>query len=200
MIDANWLVWYRKKTRGCEMRVMLSLFLLGGIIGASFGAPPAVSVSPTGEVSIKSGANLVIIKPDGSVVVKGPSVDLAFPGGNGPAPAPEILPDQPDPLHEAIGTLYGSLQEESKAEKAKALQATWLKAIALVESSATLGDFTQKLKVLQTLKDDDLAPIRERIRDEIAAVLGRDPKATLDKAKARALFSRIAAGLEKAVS
>lgn len=200
MIDANWLVWYRKKTRGCEMRVILSLFVLGGIMGVSFGAPPSVSVSPTGEVSVKSGANLVIIKADGSVVVRGPSVDLTFPGGNGPPPAPEILPDQPDPLHEAIGTLYGSLQEESKAEKAKALASIWLKSIPLVDKSETLGDFTQKLKVLQTLKDDDLAPIRERIRDEIASVLGRDPKATLDKAKARALFSRIAAALEKAVS
>lgn len=182
------------------MRFMFSLFLLGGVMGACFGAPPSVSVSPTGDVSIKSGANLVTIKADGSVVVKGPSVDLSFPGGNGPAPAPEVLPDQPDPLHEAIGTLYGSLQEEGKEAKARALQTTWLKAVSLVDKVETLGELTTKLKAVQTLKDDDLAPIRERIRDEIGAVLGKDPKATLDKAKARALFSRIASGLEKAVS
>ena len=185
---------------GWEMRVMLSLFVLVGIVGASFGAPPSVSVSPTGDVSIKSGANLVTVKADGSVVVKGPLVDLSFPGGNGPAPAPEILPDQPDPLHEAIGTLYGSLVDDAKAEKARALQTTWLKAVSLVDKVETLGELTIKLKAVQTLKDDDLAPIRERIRDEIGSILGKDPKAPLDKAKARALFSRIASGLEKAVS
>jgi hypothetical protein len=141
---------------------------------------------------------LVTVKTDGSVIVKGPSVDLSFPGGNGPAP--EILPNQPDPLHEIIGTLYGSLQEEGKEAKVRELQTTWLKAVSLVDKVETLGELTTKLKAVQTLRDDDLIPIRERIRDEIGNILGKDPKATLDKAKARALFSRIAAALEKAVS
>ena len=180
------------------MRIFFSFLLVVGLAGASLGAPPSVSVSPTGEVTIKSGVNLVTVKSDGSVIVKGPSVDLSFPGGNGPAP--EILPDQPDPLHEIIGTLYGSLVDDAKAEKARALQTTWLKAVSLVDKVETLGELTTKLKAVQTLKDDDLAPIRERIRDEIGNILGKDPKATLDKAKARALFSRIAAALEKAVS
>jgi hypothetical protein len=180
------------------MRISFSFFLLVGLAGASLGAPPSVSVSPTGEVTIKSGVNLVTVKTDGSVIVKGPSVDLSFPGGNGPAP--EILPNQPDPLHEIIGTLYGSLQEEGKEAKVRELQTTWLKAVSLVDKVETLGELTTKLKAVQTLRDDDLIPIRERIRDEIGNILGKDPKATLDKAKARALFSRIAAALEKAVS
>jgi hypothetical protein len=184
---------------GGLMRWLLTIVLLA-FGGSLFADAPKVQVSPSGEVRVQSGLNSFLVKPDGSAVLKWFGVELSLGGSDKPIePVVPVDPSKPDPLQEQLGTLYGSLQEQGKAEKTKALSTVWLKAVTLVDQCSTLGEITASIKKIQTLEDQDLAPLREAIRDEVAAQLGKDPKASLDKAKARALFSRIATGLEKAV-
>lgn len=181
------------------MRWLLTIVLLA-FGGSLFADAPKVQVSPSGEVRVQSGPNFFSVKQDGTATLKWFGVELVLSGLDKPSePVVPVDPTKPDPLYEQLGTLYGSLQDQAKAEKTKALSTIWLKAVSLVDQCSTLGEITAAIKKIQTLEDQDLSPLREAIRDEIAAQLGKDPKASLDKAKARALFSRIATGLEKAV-
>ena len=174
------------------------------VTGAAYADPPKITISPSGDTTIKSGLSIITLKADGTVSIKGPNVDLTLPGAITPSdpekPTPPPIAPEKDPLADLIGTLYGSLQEDGKAEKTKTLSQVWLKAVALVDKCDTMGDLHGEIKKLTTLKDDDLGPIREAIRDEIARELGNKASTKIDKVKARALFGRVAAALEKAVS
>ena len=198
------------------MRLLMRLtFAACAIIflGTAQAEPPKIIISPAGETVIKSALATITLKADGSVLIKGPNIDLTLPGNAAPvdpiapsdpvkptpAPVDPIAPEA-DPLVELVGTLYGSLQEEGKAEKTKALSQVWLKAVALVDKAETVGDIVAEMNKIQTLKAEDIKPIREYLRDEVLKELGNKSSAKLEKAKARALFARIAAALEKAVS
>jgi len=188
-------------------------FLALLVTGAAYADPPKITISPSGDTTIKSGLSIITLKADGTVSIKGPNVDLTLPGNAAPvdpiapsdpvkptpAPVDPIAPEA-DPLVELVGTLYGSLQEEGKAQKTKALSQVWLKAVALVDKAETVGDIVAEMNKIQTLKAEDIKPIREYLRDEVLKELGNKSSAKLEKAKARALFARIAAALEKAVS
>lgn len=182
-------------------RILVVCFLFFG--GSVFAGPPKLTVLPSGELQIVTGATVLVVKSDGSVTVKSPAIDLTIPASNGPI-TPDIKPDPvkpvTDPIADQIGLRYGSSTEENKAEKTKGLSSLWFRAVSLVDTCQTLGELNVQLKKLQTLADNDLAPIREFIRDQIAEQLGTNLSAPLDKAKARALFTRFATALEKAVS
>ena len=181
------------------------------LLGTAQAEPPKIIITPAGETVIQLTQGTITVKADGSMSIKGPNIDLALPGVAAPvdpiAPINPIKPNPPvdpiapevDPLAELVGTLYGSLQEEGKAEKTKALSQVWLKAVALVDKAETVGDIVAEMNRIQTLKAEDIKPIREYLRDEVLKELGSKSSAKLDKAKARALFARIASALQKAV-
>jgi hypothetical protein len=178
------------------------------LLGTAQAEPPKIIITPAGETVIQLTQGTITVKADGSMSIKGPNIDLALPGVAAPVdpiapikPNPPIDPIAPeaDPLAELVGTLYGSLQEEGKAEKTKALSQVWLRAVALVDKAETVGDIVAEMNRIQTLKAEDIKPIREYLRDEVLKELGSKSSAKLDKAKARALFARIASALQKAV-
>jgi hypothetical protein len=185
------------------MRKFLVALLILFSVSTLCAAPPVIIVGPTGDTTIKTASATILLKIDGSVTIKGPAIDLLLPGA---APKPDdpkpddANPDKPDPLIERIGTLYGSLADPGKAEKTQNLSQMWRKAILLADSCDTLGDLNTKIKSMQALKEADLLPIREAIRDELARELGTSTRTPLDKPKARTLFDRIATALDKAVS
>ena len=167
------------------------------LLGTAQAEPPKIIITPAGETVIQLTQGTITVKADGSMSIKGPNIDLTLPGVA--APIDPIAPEA-DPLAELVGTLYGSLQEEGKAEKTKALSQVWLKAVALVDKAETVGDIVAEMNRIQTLKAEDIKPIREYLRDEVLKELGSKSSAKLDKAKARALFARIASALQKAVN
>ena len=179
------------------------------LLGTAQAEPPKIIITPAGETVIQLTQGTITVKADGSMSIKGPNIDLTLPGVAAPVdpiapikPNPPVDPIAPeaDPLAELVGTLYGSLQEEGKAEKTKALSQLWLRAVALVDKAETVGDIVAEMNRIQTLKAEDIKPIREYLRDEVLKELGSKSSAKLDKAKARALFARIASALQKAVS
>lgn len=113
-------------------------------------------------------------------------------GGSSPPPVD-------DPLATALAGMFGGLQETGKAQTALSLA----KVFRSVDPAkyATIGELYGALTAAgAAIPKESCRPIRERIGDHLAAVLGDDPaKAMTDdlKAKARAELARVASILEK---
>jgi hypothetical protein len=189
------------------MRLFLSVLVLLASSLLSYAEPPKVTFPP-GNMVVNHGKATVEFLPDGSVKIASPLINIVIPGLAVPNPPDPVNPDiKPGPVKpvldliaDQIGLRYGSSTEENKAEKTRTLSSLWFRAVSLVDTCQTLGDLNVQLKKLQTLGDNELAPIREFIRDQIAEQLGVNMVTPLDKPKARALFTRFATALEKAVS
>lgn len=162
--------------------------MLASLVFLVAASPPRVEISPNGT-TLTQGGLVVRILPDGSITIKSPTVDLTIPGAGNDIP----LPPAPikDPLADAIGGIYGGLQEPTKAKNAAALAKAY-KGIEW-EDGMTIGAIAGQLKGI--VPAGQFVPIRERIGREVAATLGSDPTAVLSDSKrveAEALFVRLA--------
>lgn len=115
-------------------------------------------------------------------------------GGATPPPAPVD-----DPLATALAGMFGGLQETGKAQTVLSLA----KVFRSVDPAkyATIGELYGALTAAgAAIPKEACRPIRERIGDHLAAVLGDDPAKSMTddlKAKARAELARVASILEK---
>lgn len=179
------------------MRSLLSVLLLLSTSLLAQSAPPKLTVSPTGELTIVTGGTTLVVKADGSVTVKSPAIDLTIPATDNPAPKPvdPVNPVKPDELASMVGTLYGSDADPGKEAKAKTLTTFWYKALSIVDGANTYGDLKKSLSQIPTLPATDLKAIRDLFRDELKKAMGPDPD-PVDKVKTRELFARFAKALE----
>jgi hypothetical protein len=152
-------------------------------------APPQIRVEPNQTV-IRQNAVTVTIQADGSILVRGPNIDLVLPGSNSPLP-PNPGPAPDDELANALKSIYGGEQDALKRVKANALVKSYEAAFRSLDQASTVADFAQAMTRAQTLKFDDLRPLRDRIATEINSVVGSDPEAPLDIAAAKGVLQRI---------
>lgn len=176
------------------MRSLLSVIFLLSTSLLAQSAPPKLTVSPTGELTIVTGGTTLVVKADGSVTVKSPAIDLTIPAADNPGPKP-VVPVKPDELASMVGTLYGSDADPAKETKAKSLTTFWYKALSIVDGSSTYGDLKKSLSQIPTLPATDLKAIRDLFRDELKKAMGPDGD-PVDKVKTRELFTRFAKALE----
>lgn len=162
-----------------------------------FAAPPTIRVEPN-QTTIRQNQITITIAQDGSILIKGPTIDLILPGGNlpvPPVPGPDAPPDE-DILRNAVLSIYGGLQEQTKSADALALAKSY-RALNWHQLT-TVGDLANALRGV--VPATRFAPVRERTGREILAVFGDDPDAQITdemKTKGRALFARIATIFEE---
>lgn len=180
--------------------LVVVFLLLGSLVQAG---PPKLTVSSNGELQIVTGGTVLVVKTDGSVIVKSPAIDLTIPPSDGPNPPGPVPPvPNPDKLEASIKALYGALQEPNRAKDAKALAGAWKYAADVAASPLvnTPGD----ILTLWSSKGKELSgpgalqSIQERIETEVDALFPDQDKALTQEQRiqAAALFRKIAGILE----
>lgn len=155
-------------------------------------APPSIRVEPN-QTTIRSNETTITVNADGSILIKGPSIDLILPAAS--APKPEVLPEK-DPLQDSIFSIYGGLQEPQKAQDAAAIAKKY-KSLEW-NKIQTVGDLANVLR--GAVPATRFAPVRERISREIVVIFGDNPDTAITdemQAKGRALFAKLAVILEE---
>ena len=147
--------------------------------------PPQVEITGKGT-KITQGQTIVTVLPDGSVLVKSPSVNLVIPA----ADADPVVPPGDD-LADAIRAIYGADQDGNKKAKLASLIKSYQAALESLDKVTTVADLAQSLSKSQTLKPADLRPLRDRIAQEIQVTLGTDPDAALDPIAAKTLLQKL---------
>jgi hypothetical protein len=147
--------------------------------------PPQVEITGKGT-KITQGQTIVTVLPDGSVLVKSPSVNLVIPA----ADAEPVVPPADD-LADALRAIYGADQDTAKKAKLASLIKSYQAALESLDKATTVADFAQSLSKSQTLKPADLRPLRDRIAQEIQSSLGTDPDAILDANAAKSLLQKL---------
>ena len=147
--------------------------------------PPQVEITGKGT-KITQGQTIVTVLPDGSVLVKSPSVNLVI-------PATDVEPIVPpaDDLIDALKAIYGADQDTAKKAKLASLIKSYQAALESLDKVSTVADFAQALSKSQSLKPADLRPLRDRIAQEIQSSLGTDPDAILDVNAAKLLLQKL---------
>ena len=147
--------------------------------------PPQVEITGKGT-KITQGQTIVTVLPDGSVLVKSPSVNLVIPTND----ADPVNPPADD-LRDALSAIYGADQDAGKKVKLAALIKSYEVTLQSIDKAATVADLAQSLTKSQTLKPADLRPLRDRIAQEIQTILGTDPDVALDVAVAKTLLQKL---------
>jgi len=147
--------------------------------------PPQVEITGKGT-KITQGQTIVTVLPDGSVLVKSPSVNLVIPASD----ADPVNPPADD-LRDALSAIYGADQDANKKAKLTALIKSYQTALDSIDKATTVADLAQSLSKSQTLKPVDLRPLRDRIAQEIQVTLGTDPDAALDSVAAKTLLQKL---------
>jgi len=150
-----------------------------------FAIPPQVEITGKGT-KITQGQTIVTVLPDGSVLVKSPSINLVIPA----ADAEPVNPPADD-LADALSAIYGADQDQLKKAKLAVLIKSYEAALESLNKVATVADLAQSLSKSQTLKPADLRPLRDRIAQEIQTTLGTDPDAALDPIAAKTLLQKL---------
>jgi len=147
--------------------------------------PPQVEITGKGT-KITQGQTIVTVLPDGSVLVKSPSVNLVI-------PATDADPVNPpaDDLRDALSAIYGADQDANKKAKLTALIKSYQAAFESLDKVTTVADLAQALSKSQSLKAADLRPLRDRLAQEIQSTLGTDPDAALDSVAAKTLLQKL---------
>jgi hypothetical protein len=147
--------------------------------------PPQVEITAKGT-KITQGQTIVTVLPDGSVLVKSPSVNLVI-------PATDAEPVNPpaDDLADALSAIYGADQDQLKKAKLAVLIKSYESALLSLDQAKTLSDLAQSMTKAQSLKADDLRPLRDRIAKEIESTLGTDAEAPLDVAAAKTFLKKL---------
>jgi len=147
--------------------------------------PPQVEITGKGT-KITQGQTIVTVLPDGSVLVKSPSVNLVI-------PATDADPVNPpaDDLRDALSAIYGADQDAGKKGKLAALIKSYEASLQSIDKAATVADLALSMTKAQTLKAADLRPLRDRIAQEIQSSLGTDPDAILDANAAKSLLQKL---------
>lgn len=189
-------------------RLLATLVLMAGWMGQAQAEPPKIRVTPGGNTVITVGETTVTVSGDGTLIIKGPAVDLTI-NSDGPGPKPPVpnppapQPPAPDTLGPALRGLWGGLQEPQQVESARALAAAWKFAADVGENPAlskTAGDivaaFRTKAKTLP--RPGALVSIQERIQTEVEALAPDQAKALTPENRGAlvALFKKIATILE----
>lgn len=147
-------------------------------------APPSVEITPK-ATTITQGQIKITILADGSIKIQSPSANLSFPGS-------EVVPSPPvDDLADALKAIYGADQDQLKKPKLAALIKGYESALQALDQAKTLSDLAQSLTKAQSLKADDLRPLRDRIAKEIESTLGTDAESPLDVAAAKGMLQKL---------
>jgi len=147
--------------------------------------PPQVEITGKGT-KITQGQTIVTVLPDGSVLVKSPSVNLVIPA----ADAEPVNPPADD-LADALSAIYGADQDQLKKAKLAVLIKSYESALLSLDQAKTLSDLAQSMTKAQSLKADDLRSLRDRIAKEIESTLGTDAEAPLDVAVAKTFLKKL---------
>jgi hypothetical protein len=147
--------------------------------------PPQVEITGKGT-KITQGQITITVLPDGSMLVKSPSVNLVIPA----ADADPVVPPAED-LADALRAIYGADQDGNKKAKLALLIKSYQAALESLDKVTTVADFAQALSKSQSLKAADLRPLRDRLAQEIQVTLGTDPDAALDSVAAKALLQKL---------
>ena len=116
-------------------------------------------------------------------------------GGSVPLPPGPV----DDPLATALAGMYGGLQEVGKAQTVLSL-AKVFRSVDPAKFADIGGLYAALTAAGSTIPKESCRPLRERIGDHLAGVLGDDPAKPLTddlRAKARAELARVATILEK---
>ena len=147
--------------------------------------PPQVEITGKGT-KITQGQTIVTVLPDGSVLVKSPSVNLVIPA----ADADPVVPPGDD-LADGLKAIYGADQDANKKAKLTALIKSYQTALDSIDKVTTVADLALAMTRAQTLKAADLRPLRDRIAQEIQSSLGTDPDAILDANAAKSMLQKL---------
>lgn len=147
--------------------------------------PPQVEITAKGT-KITQGQTIVTVLPDGSVLVKSPAINLVIPAFDA-----EPVNPPADDLRDALSAIYGADQDQLKKPKLAALIKSYEAALQSLDQVKTLSDLAQSLTKAQSLKADDLRPLRDRIAKEIESTLGTDAESPLDVAAAKTLLQKL---------
>ena len=170
--------------------------------------PRALCVSTEQEGTFRVGAYTAVIN-DGGMAVPSKVYWCKVIVGDG-KPKPDIPPPDPIPPPTALGEelkrLYDVDTTPNKQLHVEALSALYrgAKAVVLNPKMTTSGDLAAKILAAGSSMFPErnmILTIRQRVAEEVAAGLGRNPSAELDsttRAKAVELFDRIAKALEHA--
>lgn len=147
--------------------------------------PPQVEITGKGT-KITQGQTIVTVLPDGSVLVKSPTINLVIPASDA-----EPVNPPADDLRDALSAIYGADQDQLKKAKLAALIKSYEVTLQSIDKAATVSDLAQFLSKSQTLKPADLRPLRDRIAQEIQSIVGTDPDVALDVAVAKSLLQKL---------
>jgi hypothetical protein len=159
--------------------------MISSIAFLVFFIPPQVEITGKGT-KITQGQTIVTVLPDGSVLVKSPTVNLVIPA----ADADPVNPPADD-LADALKAIYGADQDTAKKAKLSLLIKSYEASLQSIDKAATVADLAQSLSKSQTLKPVDLRPLRDRIAQEIQVTLGTDPDVSLDVTAAKSLLQKL---------
>ena len=159
--------------------------MISSIAFLVFCIPPQVEITGKGT-KITQGQTIVTVLPDGSVLVKSPTINLVIPASDA-----EPVNPTADDLRDALNAIYGADQDAGKKVKLAALIKSYEVTLQSIDKAATVADLAQSLSKSQTLKPADLRPLRDRIAQEIQSTLGTDPDVALDVAVAKTLLQKL---------
>ena len=159
--------------------------MISSIAFLVFCIPPQVEITGKGT-KITQGQTIVTVLPDGSVLVKSPTINLVIPASD----ADPVNPPADD-LRDALSAIYGADQDAGKKVKLAALIKSYESTLQSIEKAGTVADLAQSLTRTQTLKPADLRPLRDRIAQEIQTTLGTDPDVALDTTVAKTLLQKL---------
>ena len=163
--------------------------LTASFLWLAIAAPAQVEI--TGKATKISQGNVTItLLADGSVRVISPTVNLVIPADQ-VAPEPAV-----DDFADTVKAIYGADQDGLKKAKLSALIKSYESALQSIDKAQNVSDLAASLTKFQTLKPDDLRPLRDRIAKEIQTTLGTDPEAPLDIPSAKALLQKIISTLK----
>lgn len=158
--------------------------LTASLLWLAIAAPPQVEITAK-ATKISQGNVTITLLADGSVRVISPTINLVIPSDQvAPEPAADDFAD-------TVKAIYGADQDGLKKAKLSALIKSYESALQSIDKAQAVSDLAASLTKSQTLKPDDLRPLRDRIAKEIQSTLGTDPDAPLDIPSAKALLQKI---------
>lgn len=184
------------------MKWLLALLVALVVPPVVHAQPPKIVVAPSGETRMVAGSVVVVVKPDGTMIISGPTVDLTLSTRTGPGPIippgpivppgpGPIVPPGPgpvDPLAEALTGIWGGLRG-NPATLARYITALETVA-ALTDQCKTKADLSATLRAHNPLAPGDLRELRDTIADSLTATIGADD-GPLDHEKIKSWFARV---------
>lgn len=152
--------------------------MLSSFVFLLLAAPPAIKIERNQTVVIHNGVTIILL-PDGSITLKGPSVDLSFPAADGE----EVEPVRPDPVVVSPFQKFYDADTSSALQKklaVKSLIQIWETALKDLPEAKMTGAYYDNLKVMSKPLGNTLIEMRKEISKDLVKIANDDVQITSD--------------------